>query len=88
VVVTNSGGSPEIVRDGVEGFLVEPLDVSQLASRLEVLLSSPGLCREMGSRGRRRVEQEFSLDVMLDRTEKIYRQAAGLPAVGTDRIPA
>jgi glycosyltransferase involved in cell wall biosynthesis len=80
VVVTDSGGSPEIVRDGVEGFLVRPGDAAQLAGRLDVLLDSPGLCREMGRRGRRRVVEDFSLEMMLDRTEQVYRQALGRPA--------
>lgn len=75
VVVTAAGGSPEIVRDGLEGFLVRPADPRQLASRLEVLLDSPGLRREMGRRGRRRVTEDFSLDLMVDRTEQVYRQA-------------
>jgi glycosyltransferase involved in cell wall biosynthesis len=77
VVATNTGGSPEIVRDGVEGFLVRPGDAVQLAGRLDVLLDSPGLCREMGRRGSQRVAREFSLDLMLDRTEAVYRQALG-----------
>lgn len=75
VVVTATGGSPEIVRDGVEGFLVRPRDPRQLARRLDVLLDSPGLAREMGRRGRQRLEKEFTRDLMLDRTEQVYRQA-------------
>lgn len=81
VVVTNTGGSPEIVDDGVEGFLVRPGDVSQLAGRLDVLLDSTGLCREMGRRGRHRLERDFTLELMLDRIEKIYRQALNLPVL-------
>lgn len=80
VVVTDSGGSPEIVRDGVEGFLVRPGDVRQLARRLDVLLDSASLCREMGRKGRLRVEQDFSLELMLDRTEAVYRRALNRPA--------
>jgi glycosyltransferase involved in cell wall biosynthesis len=72
VVVTDTGGSPEIVRDGVEGFLFKPGDAETLARRLELLLESPGLCREMGRRGRDRVRQTFSRRTMLDRTEALY----------------
>ena len=74
VVVTSTGGSPEIVTDGVEGFLVDPGDAAALARKLDCLLDSPGLRREMGRRGRRRVAAEFSQETMLDRTEEIYRQ--------------
>nr|MEE4268653.1 glycosyltransferase family 4 protein [Candidatus Krumholzibacteria bacterium] len=80
VVVTDSGGSPEIVRDGVEGFLVRPGDVRQLSRRLDVLLDSASLCREMGRKGRLRVEKDFTLELMLDRTEAVYRRALERPA--------
>lgn len=75
VVATRSGGSPEIVADGVEGFLVPPGDPGRLAARLDCLLDSPGLRREMGRRGRDRVARDFGLDLMVRRTEAVYRQA-------------
>jgi glycosyltransferase involved in cell wall biosynthesis len=81
VVVTNSGGSPEIVRDGVEGFLVPPGDPDVLTRRLDCLLDSPGLRREMGRRGRERVRRRFTLDHMLDATEALYLKTLGLGLV-------
>jgi glycosyltransferase involved in cell wall biosynthesis len=74
VVATATGGSPELVRDGVEGFLVRPDDADTLARRLDCLLDSPGLRREMGQRGRRRVYENFTRRNMLDRTEELYRE--------------
>lgn len=88
VAVTNSGGSPEIVRDGVEGFLVEPDDARTLALRLDCLLDSPGLRREMGARGRERVSRRFSLDHMLDATEALYMKVLGLSVVKERRATA
>ncbi len=78
VVVSNSGGSPEIVRDGVEGFHFEPGDEVTLARKLDCLLDSAGLRQEMGQRGLQRVRESFSRDIMLDRTEEVYRRALGL----------
>jgi len=75
VVATASGGSPELVADGVEGFLVPPGDPVRLAARLDCLLDSPGLRREMGRRGRERVERDFRLALMAERTESVYRDA-------------
>lgn len=72
VVVTNTGGSPEIVRDGVEGFLVPPEDAGILARRLDLLLDSAGLRREMGHKGRIRVASAFSFNEMLVQTEDLY----------------
>jgi glycosyltransferase involved in cell wall biosynthesis len=74
-VATASGGSPELVDDGVEGFLVPPRDPDRLANQLDCLLDSPGLRREMGRRGRERVERDFGLDLMVERTEAVYRHA-------------
>ena len=88
VAVTNSGGSPEIVRDGVEGFLVEPDDAETLALRLDCLLDSPGLRREMGARGRERVSRRFTLDHMLDATEALYMKVLGLSVVKERRATA
>jgi glycosyltransferase involved in cell wall biosynthesis len=72
VVVTATGGSPEIVRDGIDGFLVPPGDARALAGRLAQLLAAPHLRKSMGRRGRRRVERLFSDRVMLERTESLY----------------
>ncbi len=88
VTVTNSGGSPEIVRDGVEGFLVDPGDADSLARRLDCLLDSPGLRREMGRRGRERVRRHFTLDHMLDATEALYMKVLGLSLVKEHRATA
>jgi len=75
VIVTDAGGSPEIVRDGVEGFLVPPGDVEVLANRLVCLLGSRGLRREMGARGRRRCQKHYTVDHMVAATERVYQQA-------------
>ncbi len=88
VVVTDSGGSPEIVRDGIEGFLVAPDDAATLARRLDCLLDSPGLRREMGRRGRERVRRRFTLDHMLDATEALYMKVLGLEVLKERRATA
>lgn len=74
VVATAAGGSPELVRDGREGFLVPPGDPERLARRLDCLLDSPGLRREMGRRGRLRVGRHYALEGMAERTEAVYLQ--------------
>ena len=88
VVVTDTGGSPEIVRDGVEGFLIPPGDAGALALRLACLLESPGLRMEMGRRGRQRVEQWYSLERMVRATEGVYRQAVGSAGAATKAASA
>ena len=53
VVATRVGGVPDVVRDGVDGFLVEPGDVEALAERLERLARRPGAAPRDGRGGPR-----------------------------------
>lgn len=60
VVATRSGGIPEIVTDGENGFLVDIGDVAALADRAGRLIDDAGLRTRMGEAGRARVEAEFT----------------------------
>lgn len=70
-VATRVGGTPEVVDDGVEGFLVEPGDAALLAGTLGKLLDDPVLRREMGERASRRSRQ-YGLERAVRRTQDIY----------------
>lgn len=74
VVATAAGGSPEIIRDGVDGLLVPPDDPEALARSLDRLLGDPALRRRLGAAARRRVAVDFSLAAMLDRVEAVYER--------------
>jgi len=67
------GGAPEVIDDGKTGYLVQHGDAGQLATSLETLLADPGLGREMGARGRERVEREFRFNVFAKSLKKILR---------------
>ncbi|HEU5179338.1 MAG TPA: glycosyltransferase family 4 protein [Candidatus Polarisedimenticolia bacterium] len=71
VVATRVDGTPEAVRDGETGFLVDPHDVQAMAEKIEYLLTHPAEARRMGERGRLQVE-EFDIDAMVERQEAIY----------------
>ncbi len=72
VVATNVGGNPEIVVDGSTGLLVPPRDAAALAGAISALLSNPARATRMGEAGRRRVEEHFSLEAMVRKTERLY----------------
>jgi phosphatidylinositol alpha-1,6-mannosyltransferase len=67
------GGAPEVIDDGKTGYLVQHGDAGQLATSLEALLADPVLAREMGARGRERVEREFRFNVFAKSFKKIMR---------------
>jgi len=74
VIACNAGGAPEVVEEGVTGYLVPPHDPDRLAAALTALLTSPARRRRMGEAGRNRAVERFSLDRMVTETESMYRE--------------
>lgn len=72
VVSTDVGGVAQMVHDGVHGLLVPRRDPDALAGAIGELLADPERRAEMGRRGRERRRQEYDLDVMVSRIEKLY----------------
>jgi glycosyltransferase involved in cell wall biosynthesis len=62
VVAFNTSSNPEIIVNDKTGFLVAPYDTDALADRLEQLATNKVLRSSLGSTGRQRVEQHFSID--------------------------
>lgn len=60
VVATRVGGIPEVIEEGVNGFLVEPGDVGSLADRVASLIADPALRSRMGDAGRSLVERNYT----------------------------
>ena len=69
---TDVASLPEIVRDGIEGYIVAPNDVVAMRSGLERLTQSEAASLQMGARARKRVLQEFTWPTVVDRCLNIY----------------
>lgn len=74
VVATAVGGTPEAIRDGVDGFLVPPRDPGAIADRLGVLLDDAERRRDMGRAGRERVVAEFTFDAQAGAFERLFEE--------------
>jgi len=74
VVAAHVGGVGEMVKDGVEGFLVPPEDPHALALALRRLLEDRPLRRRMGEAGRARVLGRFTWDAVAAETEAFYAE--------------
>jgi len=72
IVASRVGGIPEVVKDGVEGLLVEPKDVKGLAESFLRLIRSPDMARKMGEGARKRVERECSATGMAEQVGSLY----------------
>ncbi len=73
VVATCAGGVPEMVEDGVTGFVTPIDDAAALASALGKLMKDGNLRREMGAAGRQSAESRFRRSVVVDKTVAMYR---------------
>jgi glycosyltransferase involved in cell wall biosynthesis len=73
-VATRVGGVPDVVRDGVDGFLSDVGDASTLADRLAELARDPERRAEMGREGREHVVQRYAVDRLVDDVDRLYRE--------------
>lgn len=74
VVATSVGGIPEIVQDGVNGFLVETKHPEEIASKLLKLNSDKELRRRLGDAARKTIETKYTADKVVKQYEKIYEE--------------
>jgi glycosyltransferase involved in cell wall biosynthesis len=72
IVASRAGGIPEVVRDGVNGRLVEPGDSQGFASAISDLLDRTDGLAKMGAEGRRLMESSFSIDRMVEGNYRVY----------------
>jgi glycosyltransferase involved in cell wall biosynthesis len=81
MVATAVGGNPELIEDGVTGYLVPAGDANAVADRIVRLLSEPGLAARMGEAARAHVVTEFSAERMVEKTVGVYT------ALLSERVP-
>ncbi|MCD4813618.1 glycosyltransferase family 4 protein [bacterium] len=83
MIVSNMGGMPEIIREGICGYVVPVHDSETLAARIQQLLGDDKLRQRMGLNGRALVSDHFSKSLMCRNHEGVYYQAvAEKKAVG------
>lgn len=87
VIAWDTGGMPEVVRDGEDGFVVR--SVEELRDRMGTLLAKPQLAEQMGARGRAQVRERHRWDLVAERVERnlgevLAREAARQQERGTD----
>ena len=73
VIVADIPGVREIIEDGRDGLLADPVNPRDLAEKIRRLLADPEARRTMGARGREKVLESFSIERVTDRIEAVYR---------------
>jgi len=75
IVTTDVPGCRAVVTDGDNGLLVPPRHPAALADALARLIGDSALRQQLGARGRLRAEQEFGLDLVIQKTLAVYAEA-------------
>lgn len=73
-VVTDSGGSPEIVVDNESGYVVPTHDAEAIAMAMKVLLSDDEKHRQFSENARNRIKQHFNVEMTVNKTLKLYEE--------------
>ncbi|MDJ0567876.1 MAG: glycosyltransferase [Pleurocapsa sp. MO_192.B19] len=74
VISTYHSGIPELIEDGVSGYLVPERDIADLAEKIEYLIVNPEIKQKMGQAGRKRVETDYNIELLNDRLVQTFQQ--------------
>jgi glycosyltransferase involved in cell wall biosynthesis len=74
VIGANVGSTPSVIRDGVDGLLVDPQDPEHIGEAIVRLLKNPAERARLGQAGYTRTVSEFTWERVTDRVEGFYKQ--------------
>ena len=77
LVGTNVGGIVTMIKNGWNGFLVEPANEKQLAEKIKYLIDHPEKWGEMGKNSRRLAEEEFDWKKIAEKYLEVYEEVKG-----------
>jgi glycosyltransferase involved in cell wall biosynthesis len=72
LIGTNSGGTPEIIQDGVTGYLFSPQDYTGLAEKIIFLINHRDIAAKIGQSGRSHIEADFTIEANAGKIQDIY----------------
>lgn len=73
VVATCFGGSKEIIKDGENGYIINPLDIKTLAEKIIDLVKNEDKAKQFGEIGYKTVKDQFSINKQVEKTLRFYR---------------
>ena len=73
VVAVDVGGTKELIRDNITGFLCPPNNAKELADKVNYLILNKKEAKKMGTIGRDYIKNNFGMNKMVQLTEKTYK---------------
>ena len=86
VVVTDVGAIPEIVDEGITGFIVPPRNPEALADAIVKLLKNEDLRKSMGENAYRKLREDLSWDIVAEKTLEVYKRAIQDRSTNTEHL--
>jgi glycosyltransferase involved in cell wall biosynthesis len=80
VVVSGVGVIPEMIQDGMNGFIIAPGDVASIAEKIILLSNDKELRQSMGERNLKMVKEKYDMPLIADKIDRIYKQCLGYAA--------
>ena len=74
VIATRAGGNIELVVNDITGYLIESFNKVQLVDKINLLLNNKELRCNLGSNGKKRIFEKFSLDCMVENYNNLYEK--------------
>lgn len=74
VIGSNSGGTPELIKDGVTGYIYIPNCPKDLAGKMKNFITNPSLIEKMGRKASEYSREKFNITVCTDQIEQIYEE--------------
>ncbi len=78
LIATDVSGPRDIIRDGINGFLVPPRNSEALAEKMMLLIQNSELARRMGEEARRYVTESFNPDKIVERLSSMWHETVKL----------
>ena len=73
-IFTNRTSGPEVIRDGIDGLIIDPDNVDQISEKIVLLLNDTALRQKLQENGRKRVLEEFEIGNMTDKNIAFYKE--------------
>jgi glycosyltransferase involved in cell wall biosynthesis len=74
VIISNIPGVRENITDGEEGLLIEPTNPEDIAEKINHLMADKKFRERMGAKGRKKVENNYTLKRVVDQLEEVYQE--------------
>ena len=73
-IVTDSGGSPELIEQGKSGLIIKPGSSQAIADAISQLYADPDRCKRMGTEARQRIQRDFHTSKTVEQTLSVYQE--------------